>query len=91
MGFEYLQEWRLCNLSGQPVPVFGHTYSEKVFPDVQREPPRFQFVLMASVLSACVIRDCFTPHWLRPRTGMNAFKSQPAARQGKHLTHYEGE
>jgi len=39
--FEYLQGWRLHHLPGQPVPVLGHSHSEKVFPDVQREPPVF--------------------------------------------------
>jgi len=32
---EYLQGWRLYNLSGQPGPVLSHPYSEKVFLDVQ--------------------------------------------------------
>ena len=32
------------------MPVPGHPYSEKVFPDVQREPPVFQFVPVASCL-----------------------------------------
>ena len=39
--FEYLQGWRLHNLSGKPVPVLSHSQSEKVFPDIQREPPMF--------------------------------------------------
>ena len=34
-------------ISGQPVPVLGHPHSEKVFPDVQREPPVFQSVPIA--------------------------------------------
>lgn len=34
-GFEYIQRWRLHNLSGQPVQVFSHPYSKRVFPDVQ--------------------------------------------------------
>ncbi len=38
----------LYNLPGQPVPVLGHPHSEKVFPDVQTEPPVFQFVPIAS-------------------------------------------
>jgi len=50
MAFEYLQGWRLHNISGQPVPVLGHPHSEKVFPDVQRQPPVFQFVPVASCL-----------------------------------------
>jgi len=45
---EYLQGWRLHNLPGQPVPWLGHPHREKVFPDVQREPPVFQFVPTAS-------------------------------------------
>jgi len=48
MAFEHLQGWRLHNLSGRPVPVLGHPHSEKVFPDVQREPPVFQCVPVAS-------------------------------------------
>jgi len=32
------------NLFWQPVPVFSHPHSKKVFPDVQREHPTFQFV-----------------------------------------------
>jgi len=47
-AFEYLQGWRLHSLSGQLVPVVGHPYSKKVLPDVQREPPVFQFVFIAS-------------------------------------------
>lgn len=31
---EYLQEQRLHNLSGQPVPVFDHLHSELHFPNV---------------------------------------------------------
>ena len=46
IAFEYHE--RLHNLSGQPVPVLGHPHSEKVFPDVQEEPPVFQFVPIAS-------------------------------------------
>ena len=38
---------RLHNISGWFVPVLSHRYSEKVFPDVQSEPPVFQFVLIA--------------------------------------------
>jgi len=29
--FAYLQGWRLCNLSGQPVPAHGHPYNRKDF------------------------------------------------------------
>ena len=54
MAFEYLQGWRLHNLPGQPVPVLSHPHSKKVFPDVQTEPPVFQFVPFASwVVSVC--------------------------------------
>ena len=45
---EYLQGWRLHNLPGQSVPVLGHPHSEKMFPDVQKEPPVFQVVPTAS-------------------------------------------
>jgi len=31
LGFEYFQGWRLYNISVQPVPVFDHPYSKKVF------------------------------------------------------------
>ena len=31
MGFECLQGWRLCILSGQPVPVFDLSHSEQGF------------------------------------------------------------
>ena len=48
MAFEYLQEWKLHNLHGKPVPGLSHPHSEKEFPDVQREPPVFQFVPIAS-------------------------------------------
>jgi len=41
LAFDYLQGWRLHDFSGQPVPVLGHLHSEKVFPDVQKEPPVF--------------------------------------------------
>lgn len=37
--FEYLHD-----LSGQPVPVLRHPNREKVFSDVQRESPVFQFL-----------------------------------------------
>ncbi|KAK4806816.1 hypothetical protein QYF61_005612 [Mycteria americana] len=47
-AFEYLQGGRLHNLSGQPFPVLSHPHSQKVFPDVQTEPPVFHFVPTAS-------------------------------------------
>ena len=31
MGSEYLQGWRLHNISGQPIPVLCHLHSKKVF------------------------------------------------------------
>ena len=45
---EYLQRGRLHNLSVQPVPVLSHPHSEKVFPEVQREPAVFLCVPIAS-------------------------------------------
>ena len=48
MASEYLQGWRLHPLPGQPVPVLGHPHSKILFPDVQREPPVFQFGPIAS-------------------------------------------
>ena len=51
MAFEYLQgcgDEYLHNLPGQSVPVLGHPHREKVFPDVQKDPPVFQFVPIAS-------------------------------------------
>ena len=35
-------------LSGKPVQMLSHLHSRKVFPDVEREPPVFQFVPTAS-------------------------------------------
>lgn len=46
-GSEYLQGQRLHHLPGQPVPVLI-TLTVKKFPDVQREPPAFQPVPIAS-------------------------------------------
>jgi len=40
----YLRGWRLQNLSGQPLPVLVNPHSNKVFTDVQKAPPVFQFV-----------------------------------------------
>lgn len=48
-SFEYLHGWRLHNLPVQPVPALSHPHSGKEFPDVQREPPVFLFVLIAFV------------------------------------------
>jgi len=47
-AFGYLQGWRLHNMPWQPVPVLSHPHTEKVFPDVQREPLMFQCVPIAS-------------------------------------------
>ena len=38
------KDGELHNLPGQPVPVLGHPHSKKVFSDVQKESPVFQFV-----------------------------------------------
>lgn len=43
-GFEYLQERRLCNHTGQLVPVLCYTQSKEVFPYVCMEIPIFQFL-----------------------------------------------
>ena len=40
----------LHSLFGQPMPVFHHLHSTKVLPNVQREPPVFQIVSVASIL-----------------------------------------
>jgi len=48
MASEYVQEWRLHSFSGQPVPVLSHPHGEKMFPEIQRDPPVFQCVLTAS-------------------------------------------
>ena len=47
-GFQYLQEWRLHNLSGQPVPLLSHPLRKKVFASTQTEPPVSQSVPIAS-------------------------------------------
>jgi len=39
---------RLQSKSGQPVPVPCHPHNKEVLPDVQREPPVFQFMPVAS-------------------------------------------
>lgn len=48
MAFEDLWGGRLHNFSGQPVTLFNHLHSEKVFPCVQTGPPMLQFVPIAS-------------------------------------------
>ena len=55
-AFEYLQGWPLHDLPGQAVPVLSHLHGEKVFPDVQGEPPLFQSCHWAPLRRA----------WLRP-------------------------
>lgn len=47
-AFEDLQGGKLHNLSGKPVSVFHHPHSIEVLLDVQKEPPVFQFVPIAS-------------------------------------------
>lgn len=47
-AFEDLQKGKFHNLTKQPVAVFHHLHSQEVFPEVQREPPVFRFVLIAS-------------------------------------------
>lgn len=46
-----MQGWRLHDLPGQTVPGCSHCHSEKVFPDVQRKHPVFQFVPLPLVLA----------------------------------------
>lgn len=58
MSSESSQGWRLYNLSGQ---VLHHSHIKNVFPAVQRGPPVFQFVPIASDL---VTRH----HWKRLAT-----------------------
>jgi len=48
MAFQYLQGRKHHSLYGQPVPLIRHHHIRKVFSDVQREPPVFQFVPVAS-------------------------------------------
>jgi len=42
--FNISQVWRLYHLPGHPVPVLSNLIAKKVFPDVQEQPPAFQFV-----------------------------------------------
>lgn len=44
--FVCLQEWGPYHLPGQPMTVLGYPHRKKMFPDVTREPPVFQSVLM---------------------------------------------
>jgi len=48
MWFKYHQGGRLHNFSEQPLPVLSHPHSKKAFSDPQRDPPVFQFVLIAA-------------------------------------------
>jgi len=48
LTFEYLQGWRLHNLSGQSVPLLSLPCSKKVFSCVQIEFLFIPFVLIAS-------------------------------------------
>ena len=58
-AFEYLEEWRYHNLSGHPVLVVSHPHSEKKIPYVQRDPPVFPWVPIAS----CPVTGY---HWKEP-------------------------
>lgn len=48
MAFGYLQGRRLHSLFGQPMPVLSHPQSKRLFLDIQRKPPVFQLVCIAS-------------------------------------------
>lgn len=48
MTFEYLQGWRLPSAPGQPVPALHPPHRKEEFPDVQRDPPVFPCVPVAS-------------------------------------------
>lgn len=49
-AFEVLQGGILNNLSRKPVPVLHQPHSEKMFPDVQTEPPVFHVFICAQCL-----------------------------------------
>ena len=57
-AFEYLQGWRLHNLSGQPMLVLGHPHSKKVFPDVRGKLLCFSLCPLTLKTS---LRMCFNP------------------------------
>jgi len=61
-AFEYLQEWRLHHLSGQP--VLSHPHSRKVFADLHIELPVFQFVPL--ILSLGITEKSLAPSSLHP-------------------------
>jgi len=48
MASGYLNGWKPHNFPRQPVPMHSHRHRKEVFPDVQRERPVFQPVLIAS-------------------------------------------
>lgn len=47
VGFMYFQWKRIHSICGQPVPVFCHSHSKEVFPDVHMELSVLQFVPVA--------------------------------------------
>ncbi|KAK4806513.1 hypothetical protein QYF61_021349 [Mycteria americana] len=60
--------WRPHNFPGQAVPVLSHPHSEKVFPDVQRVPPVFQFVPIVSFpVFICIIKIPSEPSLLQAK------------------------
>lgn len=60
-AFEYLQEERTHNLSGQPVSVLSHLHSKELFPEVQREVSLFQFVLCCAPLKKSLVPSLYSP------------------------------
>ena len=47
-SFKYLHRWRLHHLSGQPVPVPDHSFSEEILPNIQPKPPLTQLEAASS-------------------------------------------
>ena len=47
---EHQLAWDISWLSGKPVPMFLHSYSNKGFPNVQSEPPLVSFVPLLSYI-----------------------------------------
>jgi len=83
MAFDCLQGRRLYNLSDKPLSVVSQPNSKKVFPDVQREPPVFQFMPIAS----CPVsghhwkeRGCilFVPRYLQVCMYVDDVPSEPS-------------
>lgn len=86
--------------SPSAAPVLGHTHNEKVFPEVQRDPPVFQCVPVASgpgtghhweepgSLQSLIylhVPSLASPHYL-PSTGHKARGvTHHGSAQGKHL------